>query len=289
MLVWCHAKAAIGALANISTCFFCCLYTATSSALKLGGSMGRDYNNTQKHADRESMRRNQVPVQNRVLAALPRRDYLHLARYLEPVSLTFGQVLYEPAARIPHVYFPYSGVISLLTVVARGKAAEVGVVGNEGVVGGSSALGIHVSHLRAVVQGAGTAVRITSSRLHKEFRTRDSWYRELFRFTHALMTQVAQTAACNRFHTVEARLARWLLATRDRVHSHHFHLTHEFLSHMLGVRRVGVTAAAAKLQKRRLITYTRGNIQLLNTAGLEATACECYGAVKEIYRRSYRT
>jgi CRP-like cAMP-binding protein len=235
------------------------------------------------------MQRNESSVQNRVLAALPRRDYLQLARYLEPVSLTFGQVLYEPSGRIPHVYFPYSGVISLLTVVARGKAAEVGVVGNEGVVGGSSALGIHVSHLRAVVQGAGTAARIASSRLHKELRTHDSWYRELFRFTHALMNQVAQTAACNRFHTVEARLARWLLATRDRVHSRHFQLTHEFLSHMLGVRRVGVTAAAARLQRRGLITYTRGNIQLLNTAGLEATACECYGAVKEIYRRSYRT
>jgi CRP-like cAMP-binding protein len=205
------------------------------------------------------------------------------------VSLTFGQVLYEPASRIPHVYFPYSGVISLLTVVAPTKAAEVGVVGNEGVVGGSAALGIHISHLRAVVQGAGTAARITSSRLHKELRTHGSWYRELFRFTHALMSQIAQTAACNRFHTAEARLARWLLATRDRVHSQHFHLTHEFLAHMLGVRRVGITAAANKLQKRRLIAYTRGNIQLLDPTGLEATACDCYGAVKEIYRRSYRT
>jgi CRP-like cAMP-binding protein len=234
-------------------------------------------------------RRAQSPVQNRLLAALPRQDYRRLARYLEPVSLTFGQVLYEPADRIPYVYFPYSGVISLLTVVAPSKAAEVGVVGNEGVVGGSAALGIHISHLRAVVQGAGTAARITSSRLHRELRTHGSWYRELFRFTHALMSQVAQTAACNRFHTAEARLARWLLATRDRVHSQHFHLTHEFLAHMLGVRRVGITAAANKLQKRRLISYTRGNIQLLDPAGLEATACECYGAVKEMYRRSYST
>jgi CRP-like cAMP-binding protein len=232
--------------------------------------------------------RDQPSVQNRLLAALPRRDYLQLVRYLEPVSLTFGKVLYEPAGRIPHVYFPYSGVISLLSVVGAGKAAEVGVVGNEGVVGGSAALGIHVSHLRAVVQGAGTAVRIQSSRLHKELRTHGSWYRELFRFTHALMNQVAQTAACNHFHTVEARLARWLLATRDRVRSNRFYLTHEFLAHMLGVRRVGVTAAATRLQKRRLITYTRGNIQLLNIAGLETTACECYGVVKEMYRRIYK-
>lgn len=234
------------------------------------------------------MQRAHSPVQNRLLAALPRRDYRRLAQYLEPVSLTFGQVLYEPGGRIQHVYFPYSGVISLLTVVGPDKAAEVGIVGNEGVVGGSAALDINVSHLRAVVQGAGIAARITSSRLHKEFRTHDSWYRELFRFTHALMNQTAQTAACNRFHKVEARLARWLLATRDRVRSHHFHLTHEFLSLMLGVRRVGVTQAANNLQERRLITYTRGNIQLLDPKGLEATACECYGAVKEMYRRTYR-
>jgi CRP-like cAMP-binding protein len=228
----------------------------------------------------------QLPVQNRLLAALPRRDYQRVARYLEPVSLIFGQVIYEPGGRIRHVYFPDSGVISLLTVVAPNKAAEIGVVGNEGVVGGSAALGIDVSHLRAVVQGAGSAVRIASSRLHKEFGTHASWHRELFRFTHALMSQAAQTAVCNRFHKIEARLARWLLATRDRMQSNNLHLTHEFLSNILGVRRVGVTAAATNLQKRRLITYSRGHIQLLNPAGLEAAACECYGAVKEIYRRS---
>lgn len=234
-------------------------------------------------------RRAPSPVQNRLLAGLPRRDYQRLARYLEPVSLTFGQVLYEPGARMRHAYFPYGGVISLLTVVGPRKAAEVGVVGNEGMVGASAAVGIDVSHLRAVVQGAGTAARITASHLHEQFRTHGSWYRELFRFTHALMGQTAQTAACNRFHRVEARLARWLLVTRDRVHSHQIHLTHEFLSLMLGVRRVGVTAAATNLQKRGLITYTRGNIQLLDPTGLEAAACECYGAVKKMYRSSYRT
>jgi len=234
-------------------------------------------------------RATQLPTQNRLLAALPRQDYRRLAQYLEPVSLPFGQVLYEPGGRMRHVYFPHSGVISLLSVVSGGKAAEVGLVGNEGVVGGSAAIGIGVSHFRAVVQGAGTAVRIAPSRLHKQFRTDASWYRELYRFTDALMNQAAQTAVCNRFHKVEARLARWLLATRDRVHSNHFQLTHEFLSLMLGVRRVGVTAAATNLQKRRLITYTRGNIELLDPRGLEAAACECYGAVKQMYRRSYRT
>lgn len=228
------------------------------------------------------------PSPNRLLASLPRRDYQRLAKYLEPVSLVFGQVLYEPGARIKHVYFPRSGVVSLLTVVGPGKAAEVGVVGNEGLIGGSAALGIDVAHLRAVVQGSGTSVRIASSRLRKELKACGEWYAELFRFTNVLMNQVAQTAACNRFHRVEARLARWLLATRDRVHSNHFHLTHAFLSLMLGVRRVGVTAAATSLQKRGLIAYTRGNIELRDPAGLEASACGCYGSVRDMYRRSYR-
>lgn len=225
--------------------------------------------------------------QNRLLAALPRRDYQRLARYLEPVSLSFGEVLYEAGDRIAHVYFPTRGVISLLTMVGLGRGAEVGLVGNEGVVGGSAALGINVSHLRAVVQGEGTAVRIPSSRLRKELSAQGSWYRELFRFTHLLMGQVAQTAVCNRFHKVEPRLARWLLTTRDRVHSNHIHLTHQFLSLMLGVRRVGVTTAAASLQERGLITYSRGNIELLDPKGLEAAACECYGVVTEMYRGGY--
>lgn len=225
--------------------------------------------------------------QNRLLAALPHRDYQRLARYLEPVSLSFGQVLYEPGGRIAQVYFPRSGVISLLTMIGPGKGAEVGMVGKEGVVGASASLGIDVSHLRAVVQGSGTAARIASSRLRRELRAQGSWYRELFRFSHALMGQVAQTAACNRFHKVEPRLARWLLTTRDRVQSSRFHLTHEFLSLMLGVRRVGVTAAATSLQKRGLITYSRGSILLLDPKGLEATACACYRAVTQMYRRTY--
>ena len=219
---------------------------------------------------------------------MPRREYQRLAKYLEPVPLTFGEVLYEPGSRIAHVYFPCRGVISLLTIVAPGKGAEVGMVGNEGLVGGSATLGMDVSHLRAVVQGGGTAMRIAASRLRGGLRENGAWYRELFRFTHALMGQVAQTAACNRFHKVEARLARWLLTTRDRVHSNHFYLTHQFLSLMLGVRRVGVTAAAANLQRRRLISYSRGSIEVLDPAGLEAAACECYKTVTEMYRRTYR-
>jgi CRP-like cAMP-binding protein len=237
---------------------------------------------------KEMYRAGKPPDQNRLLAALPSKDYARLAQYMEPVTLTFGQVLQEPGSRIRHAYFPLDGLISLLTVVGKAKATEIGIVGNEGVVSASAALGIDTAQQRAVVQGSGTALRISSSRLQSECSTHKTWYRELFRFTNALMHQAAQTAACNRFHAVEPRLARWLLATRDRMHSNHFMITHEFLSQMLGVRRVGVTEAAASLQKRKLITYTRGNIQVLDTVGLEATACECYGAVKAMYRRSYK-
>jgi CRP-like cAMP-binding protein len=228
------------------------------------------------------------PGRNDLLVALPSLVYRRLARHLEPVALTFGQVLYEPGDRIRHVYFPTSGVISLLSVANANKAAEVGVVGNEGVIGASAAFGIDRSNTRAVVQAAGAAARIGSARLRKQLEGNASWYRELLRFTHALLHQSSQTAVCNRFHTVEARLARWLLATRDRVHSNYFHLTQEFISLMLGVRRVGVTVAAANLQNRRLIAYTRGNIQLVDPAGLEAAACECYAKVRETYRRSFR-
>lgn len=227
-------------------------------------------------------------LQNQLLAALPKRDYLRLARHLEPVSLTLRQVLYEPGSQMRHVYFPQSGVISLLATVSPGKAAEVAVVGREGVVGASTTLGINVSQVRALVQGEGTALRIESAQLRTEFAANGLWFRELFRFSNALMSQAAQTAACNRFHTVEARLARWLLATRDRVNSRHIDLTQEFLSMMLGVRRVGITEAAKNLQKQKLITYSRGHIQLLDPARLETAACPCYGMVKEIYRLSYR-
>lgn len=227
-------------------------------------------------------------TQNRLLAALPDRDYRRLARHLVPVSLPLREVLYEPGEPIRHVYFPESGVISLLTLVDQNKAAEVAVIGSEGVVGASTTLGINSSHVRALVQGEGTALRIEASILRKEFAENGAWFRELYRFSNALMGQAAQTAACNRFHTVEARLARWLLATRDRMNSRHFDLTQEFLSIMLGVRRVGITGAAMQLQKQKLITYSRGHIQILDPVRLETAACSCYGVVKDIYRLSYR-
>jgi CRP-like cAMP-binding protein len=218
----------------------------------------------------------QSEQQNVLLAGLPAQDRRRLARHLEHVALTFGEVLYEPGKRIRHAYFPSDSVISVLAVAGPGKSAEIAMVGGEGVVGGFAALGIRTSPLQAIVQRSGHALRITPSRLQSELGCNGSWFRDVYRFTHALMNQVAQSAACNRFHTVDARLARWLLTTRDRMQSNHFHLTHRFLALMVGTRRVSITSAAAGLQRRRLITYARGNIQILDGRGLRAISCDCY-------------
>ncbi|MGH8660922.1 MAG: Crp/Fnr family transcriptional regulator, partial [Burkholderiales bacterium] len=201
-----------------------------------------------------------VPAANSLLAALPRRDYLRLLAGLEPVALTFGEVLYEPGQPIRHVYFPNDSVVSLLTLVDGRLALEVGLVGREGMVGIPLALGVGVTSVRALVQGAGTAMRMEAARFRRVFPRCAPLQRVLHHYAHVLMAQVTQTAACNRFHVVEARLARWLLMTRDRVRSPQFRLTQEFLAHMLGVRRVGVTNAAGALQRRNLISYRRGNI-----------------------------
>jgi CRP-like cAMP-binding protein len=217
---------------------------------------------------------------NRLLAALPAREYERLLSGLEPVRLTYGEVLYEPGERMRHVYFPSDCLVSLLTVVEGHRALEVGLVGREGMVGSRLALGITASSVRALVQGSGTAVRMTSARFLQEFRRSPALQRALFRFTDALMLQVTQTAACNRFHVVEARLARWLLMTRERLPSGEFHLTHGFLADMLGVRRVGVTSAAGALQRQKLIRYQRGNITILDQQGLQAAACSCYRHVQ---------
>ncbi|MEQ1516012.1 MAG: Crp/Fnr family transcriptional regulator [Usitatibacteraceae bacterium] len=227
-----------------------------------------------------------VPVANRVLAALSRKEYQSLLPMLEPVTLAFGDVLYEPGAPIRHVYFPHDCLVSLLTSVDSVRAAEVGLVGAEGMIGVPVVLGIAVSPFLAVVQGGGNALRMKTADFRREFTKSVTLQRELFRFTHLLMTQVAQTAACNRFHVVTQRLARWLLMTRDRVQSNEFILTQEFLARMLGVRRVGVTEAASGLQKRKLIRYSRGTITILDQKGLEATACGCYGLVKRMYAKA---
>ena len=225
---------------------------------------------------------NRARVENNLLAALPRKDYQRLLAGLDPVKLTFGEVLYEPGSLIRHVYFPNDSLVSLLTLADGHLALEVGMVGHEGMVGTPISLGINVSSVRTLVQGSGTAMRMTAARFTKEFRQCPALQRGLYHYVHVLMAQITQTAACNRFHVVEARLARWLLMTRDRVRANQFHLTQEFLSHMLGVRRVGVTKAASALQQQKLISYSRGYITILNRKGLEAAACRCYQIVKEV-------
>ena len=218
-------------------------------------------------------------IPNNLLAALSGKSYQSLLSGLEPVALNFGDVLYEPGQKIRHVYFPGDSLVSLLTLVDGHMALEVGMVGHEGMVGIPLALGTDVSQVRALVQGAGTAMRMQSARFSKEIRKSPQLRQGIHRYANTLMAQVSQTAACNRFHVVVARLARWLLMTRDRVRSDEFRLTQEFLSHMLGVRRVGVTQAACTLQERKLIEYSRGKIRILDDKGLEAAACVCYERV----------
>lgn len=219
-------------------------------------------------------------IANHLLAALPRKDYQRLHANLDLVTLTLGEVIYEPSDLIQHVYFPNDVLVSLLTLVEGHLALEVGLVGREGMVGTPLALGIDDSPLRALAQGSGTAMRITTSHFRKAFRDSPPLRREVYCYIHALMAQVAQTAACNRFHVVEARLARRLLMAADYAPSHTFHLTHEFLASMLGVRRVGVTKAAHALQQQKLIRYSRGEITILDRSGLEAAACSCYKIVR---------
>ena len=228
----------------------------------------------------------QVSVPNRLLAALPRTDYRRLLPRLEPVKLAFGKTLYESHSQIQQVYFPNDCFVSMLTTVDADRAAEVGLIGSEGMIGVPMALGVAVSPFRAVVQGEGTAMRMTTADFRRNFSTSVALKREVFLFTHLLMIQIAQTAACNRFHVTTQRMARWLLMTRDRVNSNEFRITQEFLALMLGVRRVGVSMAMGTLRERKVITYRRGTITVLDHAGLVAAACGCYKTVKDSYSRA---
>jgi CRP-like cAMP-binding protein len=217
---------------------------------------------------------------NRLLAALPRKEYQRLLPELEQVTMPFAEVLYEPGERIRHVYFPNDSIVSLLAEVADRSTLEVSIVGNEGVAGISVFMGVDASRHRAIVQGFGTAMRLRASVLRKESERTGALHRLLHLYVHSLLTQVSQSAACNRFHVVDARLARWLLMTGDRLGANEFRLTQDFISNMLGVRREGVTKAAGLLQKNDLINYSRGRIRILDRAGLEAVSCECYGIIK---------
>jgi len=230
-----------------------------------------------------------VPVANSLLAALPRMEYQRLLTGLEPVTLTFGEVLYEPGKPMRHVYFPTDSLVSLLTLVEGHMALEIGLVGREGMLGIPVALGINDSPVRALVQGTGTALRMTAARFRGEHEKSGPLYREVNRYIHERIVQITQTAACNRFHPVEGRLARWLLMTRDRMGSNHFRHTQELLGNMLGVLRVAVTKAASALQRRKLISYSRGEINILDGKGLEEAACPCYQLVKDVHSHALGT
>lgn len=222
-------------------------------------------------------------VANRLLAGLPGKELQQLLANCETIELTFGEVLCEPAERIRHVYFPTTGFISLVIPVDSHANLEVELVGNEGMVGVPIVLGVDVSPLQTLVQGAGMTLRMSVASFRRELASSVALRRKLHRYIYVSLYQLAQSAACNRFHALDARLAHWLLMTQDRAHSNEFHLTQEVLGKMLGVRRVGVTNAAGLLQKRNLVRYRRGNIAILDRAGLEAVSCGCYRAGKDAY------
>jgi len=226
-----------------------------------------------------------IPLANRLLAGLPRKNHQRLLAACEQVNLSMADVLYEPGEIIRHVYFPLDGFISLLIPVHGHAHLEVELVGNEGMLGVPLVLGVNVSPLQGLVQGSGGALRMSAKTFRREFASSPALQKVLNRYIYVLMAQLAQSAACMSFHILDARLARWLLMTQDRAHSDNFHITHEFLAKMLGVRRVGVTNAAGSLKKQNLVRYSRGDVTILDRAGLEAVSCNCYRTARDTYER----
>ena len=218
--------------------------------------------------------------ENRLLASLPKAEYKRLASVLEQVQLTFGEVLYEADETIDFVYFPENSIISLISPMSARSTIEVGMVGNEGVVGLSVFMGVDHSLTRAIVQGSGSAMRLASSAVRYESNRLSSLHRLMHCYSHSFLAQVSQSSACNRFHSVNTRLARWLMMTSDRLGSDEFRLTQEFMSNMLGVRREGVNKAAGMLQTDKMIRYSRGMITILDRDLLEDSACQCYAIIK---------
>jgi CRP-like cAMP-binding protein len=219
---------------------------------------------------------NEASIANRLLAALPRAEYLRLLPGLEPLTLRPGEIIHEAGAPIRHVYFPVDCVVCLLAPADARQALEVGLVGREGMVGISLALGVDVSSVRALVQESGTAMRMKAALFTQELRQCPQLQRDLFRRADAELALAGQIAACNQFHAIEPRLARWLLMASDRVVSKELSLTQAFLGEMLGVRRATISDAIGPLQSRNLVRYVRGKLRILDRKGLEAAACSCY-------------
>ncbi len=225
------------------------------------------------------------PKANRLLAALPRDSYEALAPHLDLVPMPLGEVVYESGAEQRYVYFPTTSIVSLLYVLANGSSAEIAVTGNDGLVGITLFMGGETTPSRAVVQSAGRGYRVRGAVLRKEFEVGGALQHLLLRYTQALITQMTQTAVCNRHHSVDQQLCRWLLLSLDRLPGDELAMTQELIANMLGVRREGVTEAAGKLQAQGLIRYSRGHIKILDRVGLEARVCECYAVVKKEYER----
>ena len=225
------------------------------------------------------------PRQNHLLAVLPKSESERLLPYMEPMTLPLGDALYESGDRLNHVYFPTTAIVSLLYVMENGASAEIAVVGNEGIVGIALFMGGETMPNRAVVQSAGEAYRLKGQVLKQEFNRAGALQHLLLRYTLAMLTQMAQTAVCNRHHSVDQQLCRWLLLSLDRLPANVLSMTQELIANMLGVRREGVTEAAGKLQNAGLIHYSRGRITVLDRPGLEARVCECYNVVRQEFSR----
>jgi CRP-like cAMP-binding protein len=222
-------------------------------------------------------------AENQLIELLPRQARLRLLALCEPVQLVLSEVLCQPGAPTRQVYFPTNGFISLVTLIEGSPGLEVGMVGREGMLGAQLALGVVRAPLHALVQGTGAAWRIPASAFRSELAHSPALQRVLNRYLYVLMTQLARSAACLSYHRIGPRLARWLLMSQDRAHSASFHVTHEFLAYMLGVRRVGITEAAGALQSGGLIEYHRGDLTVLDRSGLEGAACGCYAADRQSY------
>ncbi len=229
--------------------------------------------------------RSDEPIENRLLAALPPEEYERLRPYMDHVSFSLGEVIYESGGQLEHVYFPTTAIISLLYMMENGSSAEMGLAGNEGMVGIALFMGGGTMPNRAVVQSAGRAIRLKAKALQTEFALGSKFQHLLLRYTQALITQISQTAVCNRLHSVEQQLCRWLLLSHDRVQADELIMTQELIADMLGVRREGVTVAAGRLQDAGAISYVRGHIKILDRQKLEAMACECYKVVKDEFDR----